>query len=315
MPASRVTEPHVSPYLRLRGPMLACERMHAAFAASMRLPPGNQAQALRALGGEALETVERIDVLCERAGIDPSALPDPTRRAYAWLGLLCDPAERQAHIEALRCANGVDNRVHVRFFNTASLYRFVPDGGQSRLTAHQAFVGAPEEVLRALVRLGVPYARKRRLRAVVMAHTETAEFRGRMAALDRFRRPDAGAGRGQHIDLTDAFDRVNRAYFDGRLSPPHLAWSLEVRRHEFGRYEASTDTVLLNRALDGPGVPAFVVDYVMVHELLHKSLGVHVQNGRRLVHTRAFRAAEKRFAQYAEAERWLKILGERLRRG
>lgn len=310
-----MSEPHESPDLRVRGLTRSCERMHAAFEASLPLLPAPQALALQALGGEALEAVERIGVWCERAGINPSALPDPTRRAYAWLGFLCDPAERESHLQALRIANGVDGRVRVRFFNTASLYRFVPDGDKSRLTAHQAFVGAPEEVLRALVRLGIPHARKRKLRAVVMAHTETAEFRGRIAALDRFRRPDVGAARGQHMDLAEAFDRVNRAFFDGRMSPPHLAWSPAVRRQEFGRYEASSDTVLLNRALDGPDVPAFVVDYVMVHELLHKVLGVHVHNGRRQVHTRAFRQAEQSFAQYAESERWLKKLGEQLRRG
>jgi hypothetical protein len=98
------------------------------------------------------------------------------------------------------------------------------------------------------------------------------------------------------------------------MSPPHLAWSRSVLRQEFGRYESSRDTVTLNRALDHPDVPERVVEYVLYHELLHKELGVQVRAGRRQVHTRAFREAERRFVQRSDAEACLKRLGEGLRR-
>lgn len=290
------------------------DRLQGEFEALLQAPPLSSEAGLAALGAEAVDIVERISVLCERSGVEPTALPDPTRRAFGWFGALCDPAERRAHLDALRLANDVDERVRVRFYNTASLYRFMPRGTSIELTAQQAFVRAPAQVLTALVRVGVPYTRKRKLRAVVTAHVESPQFRDRLAELERHRRPPESAGQGAWVDLGRAFERVNGGYFGGVLPRPHLAWSPQVRRQEFGRYDASADTVWLNPVLDDAHLPPFVVDYVLYHELLHKALGSRVHAGRRQVHTTAFRQAERRFGQRTEAEAWLRMLGERLHR-
>lgn len=303
-----------APRLRVRGLNHACESIQHRFEACLSVPKEGQGPVLHALGGEIHEVLETVGVACERAGVDPRELPDPTRRAFAWLGILADDDHRRAHYEALQAANAIDARVRTRFYNTTTLYRLSPQGESVHLTAHEAFVGAPVEVLRALVRLGVPHSRKRQHRAVVTTYTETAGFRAALAELDRFRQPAADAGRGRHIDLADVFARVNRAYFEGRLPRPHLAWSRSILHHEFGRYESSHDTVALNRSMDRPDLPQLVVEYVMYHELLHKALGVRVQDGRRQIHSRTFREAERRFVGMAEAERMLKQLGEQLRR-
>ncbi len=50
-------------------------------------------------------------------------------------------------------------------------------------------------------------------------------------------------------------------------------------------------------------VPAYAVDFVMYHELLHKQLGVKVVNGRRYAHTPAFREAELAFKRYDDARK------------
>lgn len=299
---------------RVRGLNRACESIQQRIQAACSAPEERQAHALRVLGAEIHEILETVGVACERAGIDPRELPDPARRALAWLGVLADADYRQSHLEALQAANAIDARVRLRFYNTTSLYRFTPGGETMNLTAHEAFVGAPVEVLRSLVRLGVPYSRKRQHRAAVTTYTETAGFRAALAELDRFRRPAADAGRGRHIDLAEVFGRVNHAYFEGQLPRPHLTWSRSVLRNEFGRYEASHDTVAINRALDRADVSELVVEYVMYHELLHKALGVRVQAGRRQVHSHAFRKAEMLFVRRTEAESALRRLGEQLRR-
>ncbi len=301
--------------ISLRGVQAARDRLLAALDALRLADPALDESGLQELGAQALAIWERIRVLCERAGVDAQSLPDPTRRAQAWFGALCDPDERRRHLGALRVANGIDRRVTVRFYNTASLYRFVPMPGGWQLTAHQAFIDAPPEVLSPLVRLGVPYTRKRKLRLLVSAHVEGPGFQARLSALERSRRPPENAARGVWVDLGESFHRVNRDYFHGALPAPHLAWSRRVRRQEFGRYEAPADTVWLNPILDDPRLPPFVIDFVVYHELLHKALGVRVLAGRRQVHTSAFRAAERRFARFAEAEASLKRLGEKLRRG
>ncbi len=66
--------------------------------------------------------------------------------------------------------------------------------------------------------------------------------------------------------------------------------------------------VMLSVSLDDPSVPAFVVDFVMYHELLHKKHGVTLANGRRMAHTPAFRADELLFARDHEAFAHLKAL-------
>ncbi len=301
--------------VRVRGLIRTCDAIQRQFEASLTRSGTDQADDLRSMGAEILTVLEIVGVACDRADVNPHEFPLPARRAFAWLGLLADADYRRAHLQALQAAAAVDPRVRTRFYNSTALYRLSPHEGLVHLTAHEAFVGAPQDVLQALVRLGVPYSRKRALRARVTTHTETAEFRSALEGLDRFNRPAEDAGRGRHIDLDAVYARVDRAYFGGRMARPHLAWSRSVLRQEFGRYEASRDTVTLNRALDRPDVPEMIVEYVLYHELLHKALGVRVQSGRRQVHNRAFRDAEGRFVQRAEAEAALKRLGDQLRRG
>jgi hypothetical protein len=70
---------------------------------------------------------------------------------------------------------------------------------------------------------------------------------------------------------------------------------------------------MVSVSLDDPKVSAFVVDFVMYHELLHKKHGVMTVNGRRLAHSPGFRADERQFVEYHEAERQLHELALRQR--
>jgi hypothetical protein len=114
--------------------------------------------------------------------------------------------------------------------------------------------------------------------------------------------------RGAFHDLADSVDRVNAAYFAGRMPRPRLTWSRSFTRRKFGHYDHVKDWVMVSSTLDQPHVPSFVVDFLMYHELLHKKHGIHWVNGRGLAHTRSFYADEERFAQFHEAENWLKKL-------
>jgi hypothetical protein len=113
---------------------------------------------------------------------------------------------------------------------------------------------------------------------------------------------------GVYHDLGPSFDRVNGKYFDGGLTRPRLTWSRTFTGRKFGHYDPIRDTVMVSSTLDHADVPAFLVDFVMYHELLHKNLGADWRNGRQAVHTPDFKAEERRFEQYAAAEAALKIL-------
>ena len=211
--------------VRVRGLTRACESIQEWFDGSLSMSAEGEGEVLRSLGAAVHDVLEALAGACERADVSPTALPAPARRAFAWLGVLADREHRHSHLQALRVASEVDPRVRTRFFNTTALYRFSPKIGSIQLTAHEAFVGAPEDVLRALVRLGVPYSRKRVHRAQVTTYSESLGFRSALEELDRFNRPAEDAGHGRHIDLGMVFSRVNRAYFEGQMARPHLAWS------------------------------------------------------------------------------------------
>jgi predicted metal-dependent hydrolase len=97
------------------------------------------------------------------------------------------------------------------------------------------------------------------------------------------------------------------------MPKPTLSWNRTLTARKFGHYQPSRDTVMISVTLDDPGVPDYVVDFVVYHELLHKKYGSMNVNGRRLSHSPAFRAEERRFADYHEAERVIHELALRQR--
>lgn len=114
---------------------------------------------------------------------------------------------------------------------------------------------------------------------------------------------------GTHRSLLESYLRVSMDLDLTLPSAPRLSWSRTASRRRFGHHDADHDVIVLSRVLDDPKVPEFVLDFVVYHELLHilhpPRLG---SGGRRMVHHRAFREAEARFPQRAEAEDWLRRL-------
>jgi hypothetical protein len=114
--------------------------------------------------------------------------------------------------------------------------------------------------------------------------------------------------KGLFHDLAAAYERVRQSYFDGTIDRPRLTWNHTFTGRKFGHYDPITDTVMISCSLDRADVPAVALDFVMYHELLHKRLGVRWGAGRMTAHTPEFRAAEQRFAHFAEADVILKKL-------
>jgi hypothetical protein len=114
--------------------------------------------------------------------------------------------------------------------------------------------------------------------------------------------------RGAHHDLTQMFDQLNFQYFFGLMARPTLGWSRQASRTLLGHYDSSHNTIVLSRILDRPEVPRLAVEYVLYHEMLHVRHPVEHRGSRRCVHTPAFKAEEKQFAQYKEAKLMLRRL-------
>jgi len=252
-----------------------------------------------------------IEQLCARRGATPSALERPSRRVYCWLKYLARESNLVAHHGALRRAQRAlaavradpDRLVMVHLINTDALWRTRPAGAAVVLTVNEGFLHADDAVWRAVTRCALS-GRDAADARLVRAFAASDDFGGVLFDLESAA-PPAGSARGRVHDLDERFARVNAAYFAGRMPKPTLAWNDAHTARTFGHYHRSRDTVMLSISLDDPRVPAFVVDFVLYHELLHKQLEPTTVNGRRVAHGRGFRSAERRFADYAEAGRLL----------
>ena len=148
-------------------------------------------------------------------------------------------------------------------------------------------------VHRALVQPYLNYARSHRTRGRIQ----------RMRS-ERVRRVSA-LPEGRHYDLTAMFERLNGEYFAGALQRPHIGWSARTWRRQFGSYDPGPNQIVLNRCMDRPEVPQFVVEYVLFHEMLHVKHPTRRSGCTLVSHSRDFRCEEKRFAQFSAARKYL----------
>ncbi len=119
---------------------------------------------------------------------------------------------------------------------------------------------------------------------------------------------------GTHHDLDPLFQLLNGSYFGNSLPRPRLGWSRRAWRTQLGCFDPALNQIVINRQLDRPGVPEYVVAYVLYHEMLHVKHRIKFVRCRRQSHSVAFRAEEKRFTDYARAIRFLDHLPARPRR-
>lgn len=111
---------------------------------------------------------------------------------------------------------------------------------------------------------------------------------------------------GESHDLQRIYDRLNHEYFGGELQVKALGWSLQGSRRQLGHWDPAHQAIVLDRRLDLPAVPEYVVAYVLFHEMLHAHLGEEENGGLFLVHHPRFRAAERRYPDYRRARQFIR---------
>lgn len=113
------------------------------------------------------------------------------------------------------------------------------------------------------------------------------------------------ASQGKHFDLRPHFDKLNRDYFQGRLTAV-LRWTPRAGTTSTHRKVAGSDVITISRRFDGPKVPAEALWGVLSHEMLHIALPPTGNGTRRNVHHKAFRAAERAFPFFPAWMAWEK---------
>ncbi len=175
---------------------------------------------------------------------------------------------------------------------------------------------APAIVHEALAEILLTQLYRRRAsqeaRACYLAYISSPAVRQRADALRRERgRNRLLPPRGRCYDLERIFQRLNARHFEGRITLARLGWSPHRSRSILGHYDSAHGTITVSRWFDSPAVPRYLVEYLVFHEMLHIRYPVERNGHRRVVHSRAFREAEKEFPQFEKARRRLAEMSRR----
>jgi len=151
--------------------------------------------------------------------------------------------------------------------------------------------------------------RRRTPRALVAPYNEYAKSHRTRQRIQSMRsgrvRPASLPPTGKQFDLHTMFDELNAKFFGSGLRKPHLGWSTRGWRRQFGSYDPGPNQILLNKRMDRPEVPAYVVEYVLYHEMLHVKHPTRKSGCSLLSHSPEFRAEEKLFPGFARARKAL----------
>jgi len=114
--------------------------------------------------------------------------------------------------------------------------------------------------------------------------------------------------RGHFYDLDATFEDLNARFFHGLMARPRMSWSQTKTRRILGHYDPAHNAIIISRILDHPGVPRYVLEYIVYHEMLHLKHPVKLRGSRRCVHSAEFQAEEKLFPRAADANLFLRRL-------
>ncbi len=173
--------------------------------------------------------------------------------------------------------------------------------------------GAPEAVLRAIAhillakmyRQPIDRGQAARYRKYVASHeiVRQTHLVRQMRGRKRLR-----PARGHYYDLDAIFEALNTRFFHGLMARPRMSWSQTKTRRILGHYDPAHNAIIISRIFDHFAVPAYVLEYIVYHEMLHLKHPVKLRGSRRCVHSAEFQAEEKLFPHMTEANAFLKRL-------
>ena len=138
--------------------------------------------------------------------------------------------------------------------------------------------GAPEGVLRAIAHILLAKLYRKPLNAVQttryrrFASSEAVMRQTELIRQSRGRKKMVGP-LGQHYDLDEVFESLNRRFFHGLMGRPLLTWSGHVAKRSLGHYDPAHNTIVVSRVFDRKNTPRYAVEYLLYHEMLSETSG------------------------------------------
>ena len=182
----------------------------------------------------------------------------------------------------------------------------------TKVSLHRIFLDAPGNVMDALA----CYLKKkdRAIGPTVKAFSED-----RLKTLDYSHQIDLTKiySCGNVYNLQQIYNDLNAEYFNNALKL-RITWfgkpSQRCRsRLTFGLYHDPVKLIKINRMLDSPSFPDYLVSYVVYHEMVHNVCPSYFdENGFHQIHSKEFKKKEEEFRYYDLAQDWIKKNRENL---
>ena len=188
--------------------------------------------------------------------------------------------------------------------NATSMLSVQKKAGGIEIRLHRMFLHAGPDICREVAEL----IRKGRCRRqIIRSFIRQNSHLLRQKAPVRTRQRSAG----QHYCLKTIYESLNKEYFEGKISAS-ITWGRSnsrqrVKMRTLGSYHAETNTIRINPLLDKKTVPAYFLEFIVYHEMLHAYVGITTRNGRRSIHSKEFRLQERKFKHYGKAMEWESI--------
>lgn len=201
---------------------------------------------------------------------------------------------------------GINHTIRVRegrvFVRLAEICREMPPDAQRAL----AFI-----LVAKLLRKRIPHG----AREIYSEFIRQPEIRARATENKRARgKKIITSAQGEFYDLDEIFLELNQTYFKNSLPKTILSWSARKTYRILGHHDSTHETIIVSRSLDDKKVPRYVVEFILFHEMLHIFHPTEHRDGRRFNHTPAFRANERKFRYFEEAESWIERNVKHLKR-
>lgn len=175
----------------------------------------------------------------------------------------------------------------------------------TKVSLHKMFLDAPRNVMDALA----CYLKQEDKN---IAPTVKAFIEDNLKNLDYSETLDQSKlySQGNVYNLQNIYNSLNQEYFDNKLDLK-ITWFGKAQRFRsrvtFGLYHDPLKLIKINRLLDSPSFPDYLLSYVIYHEMLHHVCPAYYDsNGYHHIHSKEFKEREVQFRYFHMAQKWIK---------
>ena len=112
--------------------------------------------------------------------------------------------------------------------------------------------------------------------------------------------------------LESSFQRINSQFFQNQVEQPNLQWGQDSFR-KLASYNFHDDTITVSTVFTDSKPE--ILDFLMYHEMLHKSHKFSHRNGRSSFHSPEFKEAEHAYPEHEHIEKEINAIIRQKRKG